>query len=113
MVVEAFSIGNDLLPEKDELTWEREGSTPGEGATEFCCVPFTEDACVFRGEGSGSVIGTYRERRPGRGEKISVHRLEMIELPADTRHFAGDKQLSRRSVTVRSSTPSSSSPFLG
>lgn len=84
MVVEAFSIGNDLLPEKDDLFCTcmvdrfvyRRSLT--KSCTSFRSVPFAEAT----GRKRVYVIGTYRERKRA---KISVDRRGMIELPVDTR----------------------------
>lgn len=79
MVVEAFSIGNDLIPEKDDLFQYLRGSIQRHRALSVL-FPFRSQ----RGNRE-YVIGRKRV-------KISVHRGEMIELPTDTR---------RRSVVSR------------
>lgn len=86
MVVEAFSMANDLLPEKDDLpvpAWWIDSYIERVSPTSlvlcsFRSVPFTEAT----GRKRIYVIGMYRERKRA---KISVDRREMIELPVDTR----------------------------
>lgn len=99
MVVEAVSIGNDLLPEKD-TTFFSVPARGGGGSIQaeeeeigLASSPYTVPVRSRKrrgGQGKGNTEDTLSWPRIARGnvQKLTFIRRETIELPLDTRRLA-------------------------